>query len=340
MNTSTYQILQEIGSPFINSNINRSEIDFEKLYLYSKKNKMPILYLRSIIESGYQKEDYKDYIVLKETWVEIEKRIKLIIKILDSNNIKYTTFKSIKPYNEVTVDIDLLIFNNYTMALDELKEAGYKMLLKGPLSSTFRDPNFKIDYDIYDEVGVSNIIYFDKEKSTKYIFKKSLQTGGYIDSLTPSLDLLAVIAHSVIKEQMYTLAEYYTTLYYLSSMKREEMDTFIEMANVLKLKNAVRAHIGLTCCIHRMAYGVIPPPIHEIVSKFGIDGFEAERAKQSGYNTPHKFHPLTLMKCFSEKIQESKARRSFALQAQSMMSPNFMRSFLPKFLSHVTRITY
>ncbi len=71
---------------------------------------------------GLIDKNYQDYVVLSGTWVEVEKRIKKVIKILDDNGIRYTTFKSIKPFNDVTVDIDLLILNSYDRALQRLKD--------------------------------------------------------------------------------------------------------------------------------------------------------------------------------------------------------------------------
>ncbi len=60
----------------------------------------------------------------------------------------------------------------------DLRTSGYRLLKKGPLSSTFRDPDFKMDYDIYDEVGVSNIIYFDQDKSYELYHKKGVTNWG------------------------------------------------------------------------------------------------------------------------------------------------------------------
>jgi hypothetical protein len=263
-----------------------------------------------------------------------------VIQLLGENGIKYATFKSIKPYPEVTVDIDFLILNSYEQALERLQGAGYRLIERGPLSSTLRDPEIKIDYDIYDEVGVSNIIYLDKDKAADYIVEKQFQTGGYIDSLSPSIDLLAVIAHSVIKEQMYTLSEYYTTLFYLKNMEGVEIKKFLDMTDRLKLRNAVKAHIGLTYYLHKLVHGVEPTPLRRIASSVVLNNFEVERCIRNGLNMPHKFHPITLFRAFGDKLQESKSRRSFAKQIRSMMSPSFTMSFIPKFLSHVTRETY
>jgi hypothetical protein len=339
-NNLTYQLLQVIGSPFLESNKKGNKNNFNELYFYAKKNKMPLLYLRSISDSSVKDESYENYITLNDKWVEIENSIRKVIKILDDNKVKYATFKSIKPYREVTVDIDLLIYGSYALALRRLNDSGFKMLGKGPLSSTFRDPNFRIDYDIYNEVGVSHIIYFDKDKALNFIEKKDLQTGGYIESFVPSIDLLAVIAHSVIKEQLYTIAEYYTTLYYLHSMDEDDLKTFIDMVDHFKLRSAVRSHLSVTYSLHRMVHGVVPKPLRDIVTTFGLDEFEVERIRRSGYKVPHKFHSLTLLRSFQEKLQEPKARRSLALQARSMTSPDFFASFFPQFLSHIVRETY
>jgi hypothetical protein len=183
MGAVTLQLLQVTGSPFIKSRNEFSSSDSDELFLYSKKNRMPLLYLKSISDLDERHKDYPDFVNLNNQWVEIEKRITNVIKILNDNGIHYLTFKSMKPYQEVTVDIDLLILNSYEESLKILRNSGYKLLEKGPLSATFRDPGFKIDYDIYNEVGVSHIIYFDKDVAKFFVEKKNFQIGGYIESL-------------------------------------------------------------------------------------------------------------------------------------------------------------
>jgi hypothetical protein len=340
MDDLTTQLLRITGSPFVESRNNVFELYSNELFLYAKKNRMPLLYLKSIQNLNDHHSHYQDYIELKNQWVEIEKRITNVIRILNDNGIEYLTFKSIKPYQEVTVDIDLLIINSYEEVIKLLKKSGYKMLEKGPLSSTFRDPRFKIDYDIYNEVGVSNIIYFDKDVAKLFVEKKQFQIGGYIKSLSSEMDLLAVIAHSVIKEQMYTLSEYYSTLYYLNGMGDKELEKFIDMAKRLKLTNAVRAHTSLTYYLHKLIFGTVPTPLLKIILTFGLNNFEIGRSIKCGLIMPHKFHPLTLMFSFWEKIHELKMRRSVAEQFRSMVSIDFTLKFIPKFIKHAVRESY
>lgn len=340
MNAQTFDLLKIIGSPFIDSIKEGELLNADGLFEYAKKNRMPLLYLKYASELGIKDKHTEDYLGLFNQWNEIEFRIKKVINHLDQSDISYYTFKSIKPYREVTVDIDLLISEHYEKAVRLLNDSGYIRLDRGPLSSTFRDPEYKIDYDIYNELGVSQIIYFDKDKVKDWIFQKPLETGGYINSLLPEIDLLAVIAHSVIKEQMYILAEYYTTLFYLENMNGEKIDNFIEMTRKLKLKCAVKAHIGITALIHKLVHRKVPRPLKKIIDNLGVDELEIHRLKKSQIKTPHKFHPITLVKSLSEKFTESKSRRSMAKQLQSMVNPTFTKSFIPQFISHVVRETY
>jgi hypothetical protein len=172
------------------------------------------------------------------------------------------------------------------------------------------------------------------------IIEKPLITGGYIKSLPPAPDLLAIVAHSVIKEQMYILGEYYSTLYYLEEMTDKEITAFLELSERLGLNTAVKTHIGITHMIHKRVHGQVPIPIKRIISKLGFDEFEIQRIKKSGYKMPHKIHPITLMKALREQMNQQKTRRSVAKQMMNMMKPSFTVKFIPKALSHVIRETY
>jgi hypothetical protein len=335
----TLNLLKLIGTPFNNFKNELNIIDITELYQFSNKNRMPLLYLRSLSELDIPNKYQSEYVKLTNQWLSIEERIKEILKILEKKRIKYTTFKSIKPYIETTVDIDLLIFDEYEDAVRELQNAGYILLERGPLSSTFRDPEIKIDYDIYDEVGVSHIIYYDKEVVKEKLIEKTFTTGGYIKSLSPDTDLLAIIAHSVIKEQMYILSEYYSTLYYLKRMDETDIDSFLIMSEKLRLNTAVKAHLGITYNIHKMVHKVEPTPLRTIISRLGYDGFETNRVLENGFKMPHKFHPFTLLKALGEQFQEPKSRRSVAEQLKNMANPRFLADFIPRLLSHVIRET-
>src|SRR4030042_410311 len=128
MNTQTHKLLQIIGSPFVELNNRVVCFDADKLFNYSKKNRMPLLYLKSLSKmKGY--EDYvEEYLRLNNDWINIEERIKKVVRILREEDIKFTTFKSIKPFREVTVDIDLLIMDSYEKTLKLLAKSDYILL--------------------------------------------------------------------------------------------------------------------------------------------------------------------------------------------------------------------
>ena len=329
-----------IGSPFVDGEPEPDMINTDGLFDYAKLNRMPMLYLKHTNEYGIKESHNDEYDELYNKWDEIEQRIKKVIRVLGDNGVEYYTFKSIKPYREVTVDIDLLILNSYDKALSVLTDSGYKRLDDGPLSSTFRDPDFRIDYDIYNEIGVSQIIYVDKEKIKGWEYMKPLSTGGAINSLRPEVDLLSVIGHSVIKEQLYILAEYFSTLYFIKDMSDDGVEDFIDMTHKLKLRSAVKAHVGVTAMIHKLVHGSIPAKLKRIIDVFGVDSLETNRMLSSDLSAPHKFHPITVAKTLVEKTGEGSARRSFARQIQSMIRPEFTNSFMSKLISHIQRETY
>jgi hypothetical protein len=282
-----------------------------------------------------------EYRKLGDRYIEAQNAICRASDVLCEAGIRYAFFKSIRPYKEVTVDIDILIFGSaYEETKRTLRTAGYFLLGSGPLSTTFRDSRVKINLDVYNEVGVSSIIYLDKEVLAKSVGKTKLPNGAAVSSLTPDADLLALIAHSVIKEQMYVLSEYYTTLYYLADMKEEGLDSFLSLTDKCKIRSAVKIHLGITALLHQKAHGFVPFSLMRLIEKLDMDSLELMRVRKMGFQMPLKYHPITLLKTFMEKSGEEKARRSFALQALSMIDLGSASLVIKRMLQHVSRETY
>ena len=51
MNSPTYKLLRVIGSSYVNGNEELEKLDKSTMYEYAKKSRMPLLYLKSIVES-------------------------------------------------------------------------------------------------------------------------------------------------------------------------------------------------------------------------------------------------------------------------------------------------
>jgi hypothetical protein len=341
MYSLTYQLLRVIGSPFINLDYKFKVDEITTLYNYARKNRMPLLYLESLNRVGEIGSLEKEYEKLKKKLKKIEEAVSQFSNKLNRWGVEYAFFKSIKPYREVTVDIDILVFGSeYLNVIRKMKDAGYKFLARGPLSSTFRDSKADVDFDVYDEVGVSHIVYLDKDVLENFVGERKLSNGEVVRSLLPEADLLAVVAHSVLKEQMYVLSEYYTTLYYLVNMRDDALNSFLYLADECKLRLAVETHLGITALLHKEVYGTFPPCLAKLTKMLKKNHLELPHGIGKGFSMPYKYRSIIIVKAFLEKFGEEKARRSLALQALNMCNPKFAFSVIDKTLYHIRRKTY
>ncbi len=346
----TTKFLNLIGSPFIdNRNVNYElngldSNEISKLYYYAIKNRMVLHFLESLKKAnklvGSMKTEYDRLIVKYSDTNDVIQRAS---NVLDKTGAQYALFKSVRPYEEVTVDIDVLVFGNefdYEKVISTLYQEDYDFLGDGPLSKTFRDRIGRVGLDIYYEVGVSHIIYMNKDNFKSVVSKRKIRENQFALSLSPTADLLAVIAHSVIKEQMYVLSEYYTTLYYLADMSDEELKSFLDLADRCKLTLAVKTHLGITALLHYRAHGSIPDSIRKLLKVMGVNPLELSRIEEKGLLIPYKYHPITIIRALFEKFREHKARRSLAKQFYSLLNINFTSSFVGDLLKHINREAY
>ena len=338
----TYDFLRLIGSPYERKNPASENCDFEDLYNYATKNRIRLLYLNTLAKYGkigpLQSERNK---LLEKNNMIHEAFIK-ISNALEQADIDYAFFKSIRPYPEVTADIDILIFGHeYEKVLTVLKTAGYPCLGRGPLSTTFQDVDAKIGLDIYDEVGVSHLVYIDKSKLADSVFEAKISDSCTGRSLNPEADLLAVIAHSIIKEHIYVLSEYYTTLYFLKNTEYATLSSFVSLAKRCKLLSTAQVHLSITAFLHYYTHGFVPETISNLMEMLGTNSsFEVSNIARNGLRMPHKYHLTTIARAFAEKLGEPKARKSLAIQMKSLANPEFASRFLRMALNHVFRESY
>jgi len=342
--TQTARLLRIVGSPFMfETESPRNNQEVMSLYYRAVKNRMPLLYLTAI-------KKWNKLGKLKQTYIDIHGRSQStydamlrLSAILREAAIEYALFKTVRPYLETTVDIDVIILEqgeDYKRSISRMNGAGYERLGHGPNSITFKDPYLNIGVDLYREVAVSQVIYLDKDKIRQHVIEKNIGPNGEtIRTLSPPADLIAIIAHSMIKEQMYTLSEYYSTLYFLVQMDSRDLETFIGMIYENALTNSARVHIGITAQLHEIAHGTIPEKIRKILYNLQLDPIEIHRSKTA--EAPYKFHILTVGKALWEKIRvEEKARKSISRQIESMLDPSFSKVALSRFIGHVLREAY
>ncbi len=340
----TIGLLRAIGSPFVSGTQCPKDHEIQELYYCSLRNRIPLLYLLALKDWDMLGGLKKTYDVMYEKSCLTYDAISRVSRVLTEANVNYTLFKTIRPYTSTTVDIDILVFKSddeYRKSMKAIAQAGYKKLGSGPNSMTFKDPHIDMGIDLYRQIAVSQIVYLDKDKIDSSATKKIMLPNNLpTQTMFPSADIIALIAHSVIKEHMYTISEYYSTLYFLADMNADELTDLIEMIYENAIVNVARVHIGLSAKLHEAAHGFVPEKIEKIIEKIGINSLETWRLVKN-LETPHKFHPLTLARAILEKTkEEEKTRRSIAKQITNMLNPSFSRIVTGQVVDHIRRQTY
>lgn len=337
----TLELLRFIGSPFASEayQMRYSSSELCELHQLSRRNRMRFQFLEALSKKG----DLGDFATLyskeKNKCLENIEAICNVSKVLTDSGVSHAIFKTLRPYKSTTVDIDTLIFGIESERLRATKlllNAGYRMVVVGPRSTTLLDPKSTMGVDLYGQVAVSYLIYMEKEKLTNFITTIDLSNGS-VEILKPEADLGAIIAHSVIKEQMYTLSEYYTFIHYLNSL---DVSSFLEMLRQNNLTSAAVTHATITALLHQLAHGTVPYRLQQILKGLGENTHETSLLMQNNIKTPHKYHLLTLTRSFQEIMKGEECRDSLAAQVLHMLNPYFSERLLKDLLKHFTRKTY
>jgi len=336
----TLELLRFLGSPFAQSTIHQLRHNRSiELYNLSMKNRMLFLYLQTLSQKclhnfadTYQKE--------RARYSRTVDAITRASQVLANANIEHAVFKTVRPYASTTVDIDIIIFGderNCIRSAKAMQKIGYKIAAIGPRSITLLDPVFNIGVDLYDNVAVSFITYLDKEKIAAYVAETKMPNGVWVRTLEPHADLATIIAHSVIKEQLYTLAEYYTFIHYLKNMNI--MD-FIEIVKETNITFATRTHAALTGLLHKAAHKTAPEELQKIHSSLGEETLETTLLIKNKFKTPHKYNPVTLVRALLEIAKGERTRSSMAMQLYNLSKPSLAKDVIMKLGTHIVRETY
>lgn len=337
----TRSLLSVVGSPFKPLTDVNVDDSLSSLCRYAAKNRMALLCLDSLDRRGILVPgDY--YEKLSTNYSQALRLMVRVSEVFEKSAVDYAFFKSLRPYREATVDVDVLALSSaFWQALEAMYGAGFLHLETGPLSATFREPSSGLNVDIYDEIGVSHLIYLDKDKLSKCVVSREVSDGHFVKTLSPAADLLALMAHSVLKEQMYVLSEYYTTLFCLHADDGETVLASLKrLAEECSLGFAVETHLGVTASLHKEVHGFAPRCIQRMYGELQHGSWEFSRVKRLGLSFPLKYHPLTVVQALAGLLKELKGRRGIAVQASRIFDPRFCLRFTTHLLHHIMRETY
>jgi hypothetical protein len=335
--SSTIELLRILGSPSSEPQVPiLKPEEIESLAHSAYKNRMLLFFLEAVKKNGmktpedsYERENIR--------YLKTDNSVARASGILRDANIKHAVFKTIRPYKSATVDIDIIIFGDHARSIEIMKKAGYSLVEKGPSSTTMWDKEGEIGVDLYDEVGVSSITYINKRKMVDCVSDGRLPNEKWISILAPEADLACIVAHSIIKEQMYALSEFYTFVNYL---ERINVNKFVSLVKYNNIAYAAKVHSAITAFLYEVAFGEVPKKLRLITDALGKENFETGRLQKRSFRTPSKYHPLTVARSLVEISKEGQTRKSMLKQVVNSVNPDFSIQFVKKFTEHIFRETY
>lgn len=314
-------LLQLVDSQFTK---NGKKVDFqcsEEVYSLALANKIPLTYLNILpLEARTSLPEYNYHAARLEFMLQLMAKT---CKLLNEAGIDYVVFKTLRPLMDDVADIDVLCLGpdeNYQKMADLLKNNAYTFMEKGVYCTTFQDTKkrFKTEamIDVYSEISVSRLIYLDKKGLADYVTEKRLADGSQVKVFTPEAELLAVLAHAAIKENQYTLAEYYTSLSYLSEMDEASLNRFVSLIEENDLVTAVRWSLTITAQLYKAAHGKTPEALVAALNALGGQW----KISSLSDSPPYPIDSLTLGQILMEKMGEPVFRRSFLNQVSQPLN--------------------
>lgn len=343
-NNLNLELIKIIGSPFIPKKhieyIN--EKDVNKLYSSAKQNRIPYYFLDVLNKSNKLYFLRNTYIEANKRYLKIFNTMAKVSEFLTSLEIEHAIFKSVKPFPDASVDIDTIIFNTkeYVNLVKLFPKAGWHIIGYGPQSVTCYDAESEVGIDLYREIAVSSMIYVDKDKLKQHIIRKTLPNDKNIYTLEYEADLLCTVAHSVIKEQMFTLAEYYTMLIWISEMNNNNLKNLQMLIEIHYMNQPFKSFITLVGLLHKKIFGFIPNKILYLTNYLNKEYLDENKFIRNELYTPHKYHSLTVMKSIINKLKDKKTKNSIALQGYKMMKVKYTLEVIEGVIDHITRKTY
>jgi hypothetical protein len=359
-------LLRIVGSPFTHEReCPASRGEALELYKYGTKNKIGFTYLESLkklellkklgFEAEYEKEQEK----YKE---QISTAIR-VSEILDSLHVDHVIFKSIMPFPAIQNDIDIIIFSSdddYRILVERMTEYGCIDLKRlyadklghkqDALTHPFHDARSSMhentsvkdvyDFDLYQEICLMDyIIYLDKKVFQKYVTTINV-LDHQIKVLKPEAELTAIIAHSALKEQIFTLHTYYAVLHHLAKMDSRQIEDFVAIAERSNVTTSVRACCSMTASLHNFAYGFYPEKISDIITILGYEKRETKKLIKKDLEMPYHYSLSLITKAFLDIAKNSRVKKSIVKQVKGMINLIGIKRVLTGLICLRTRATY
>jgi hypothetical protein len=172
-----------------------------RLAVVAKLNKLLLAYLRMV-------ED-----VLRGELLREEARYRWfmrnateVVEALNSIGVSYALHKFRKPFEHVSVDLDILVnVDDLSKAVKVLVRGGFKIAVSEPYTATLVRNGFIVD--LYTNPSFAWVVYMDGEKLLKCCTEEIEVDGVKANALTREAEVAVTAAHAIYKEHMVLLID-------------------------------------------------------------------------------------------------------------------------------------
>lgn len=348
-NSDTLLLMKVIGIPNIQTEPIKdlNEATLIRLFPLAVRNKVPLLFLENALDlckdSNYLQSIYEDY---AEKSQSAKSLIKEIAEALVQNQVDYVIFKTIKPFRSVGADVDVIFFSrqDLTRAWYSLQEIGCKLAGYGAFSVTLYNPTYKMNVDLHLQMSVSRLVYMNKQLLQEYVTETNFN-GALVPVFENPASLVIDAAHSIHKEQLFMLSDYYTTIFETSNMNKQQRKSMMNLAELSHVAFCLKAVLMLVDKLTAVAFKKNISAINEMAQMVHVNKFEDKAIRilithfEQNLKLPYKYHPMTVAVAFMARVfKDPMLRGTLAGQFKEMVTN--MPYLLENTLLHVKRETY
>jgi hypothetical protein len=270
--------------------------EVRRLAEVAKLNKLLLAYLRRVGDV------LRDELVREEAryrW--FMRNVAEVVDALNGAGVKYALHKFRKPFDHVSVDLDILVrVDNVPRAVKALVRRGFEVVVSEPYTVTLVRRGFIVD--LYTNPSFAWVVYMDGEKLLRCC-SEEIEVGGVkANALTREAEVVVTATHAVYKEHMILLIDCLTAW----AWTNKEVWSLAEELGAIKALET----------------------LHSIC-----------KAIEAGYTeAPHKLSTATTTRILSKKLIEDPIFRATAINMVKYILKH--RDIGTKMLSRILRRSY
>ena len=129
-----------------------------------------------------------------------------VIEALNGAGVEYALHKFRKPFDHVSVDLDILVrVNDIPKAVKALISRGFRAVVLEPYTVTLARNGFMVD--LYTNPSFALVVYMDGEELLKCCVEEIEVDGVRANALTREAEVAVTAAHAIYKEHMVLLID-------------------------------------------------------------------------------------------------------------------------------------